>query len=497
MATFYYDRHSNVDIYSQWTNHIQTNAYVRDIDSIVSQNRQELQSTIQNSSAEQARAIQNVCGKIEDGFREVNGHLSDINFNISGLRSEINEMASMLDWKLSMLIEEQRVTNQLLGHIANLLRIPDSQKQRVYYIEQGLKYLKNALLEGSKSLFYDDSLDGFKEAEKIEHKDYITLKRIGQIYLYSAKYMNIPLAEEYFVKSGREALAEANAGGTTTSNHFRPNDSDTGIYSENLFQAEAAEAYIYAGRTCYLQQKMSQAIEYAEKAYKLVPGFLEAGFEQAKYLAANNQVFEAVKVLETVINKDRFFSLKTLIEKDLSSKKPILDLLESLQQKAVDKATLEFAECKRIMSAESTAKSIITEIENYISKNNYLSAMKAIDLLHAEYQLPYKTLNYDEGHVRIISYSNEKNKDSFMYTPPKHSLPKFLEIEKKSNLEVQQFIISSDKAQNNRKIIAALKGGGIGFVVAFIVGAIFPSVAWIAMIVCIGIGAYFNYNTTE
>jgi hypothetical protein len=342
MSTFYFNRYSNESIGSQWIRHLQTRSYIGDISGIVSQNRKELQSTLQSASAEQRLAMQQVCGALDAGFSEVGQYLQDINCNISELRGEINAMAAMLDWKLSLLIEEQRLTNQLLGHIAQLLRIPDSQKQRVYYIEQGLKYFKNASLEGIDSTFYTDALEGFKEAECIEHKDYITLNYIGQIHLYSQQYMDFPLAEQYFLKSAREAFAESNVGGTTTSTGFRPGSHQSLIYDASSFKAATAEAYLYAGRACYLQQKLPAAIEYAAKAYNMVPVFTEAGFEQAKYLAANDQEDEAAKTLETVINKDRHFSTKTLLDADLASKKAVLDLLGDFHAKAISRAEREY-----------------------------------------------------------------------------------------------------------------------------------------------------------
>ena len=416
MATFYYNRNSHEDINSQWTKHLQANAYVGDIEGIVYQNQLEIQRTIQNASSGQIKAIQQVCGRLDDGIREVNQHLQDINFNISGLRGEINAMASMLDWKLSLIIEEQKVTNQLLGHIAQLLRIPDSQKQRVYHIEQGLKYLKNAILEGTKSSFYIDSLESFKEAEKIERKDYITLNRIGQIYLYSEKYRNFPLSEEYFLMSAREAFAESNVGGTTTSNNLTPSGHQPKIYSQNPFKAAAAEAYAYAGRTCYLQNKLTEAAELVGKAFDLVPEFNVAGFEHAKYLAANNQEIEAAKVLEKVINNDRYFSIKTLRDEDLASKQTILKLLENFRESAINKANTELEKCKVIMNPRSKAKPVIEVIENEIKKNNFLSGMKALDLLTTQQTLPYRGLKYG-GLIQISDKEVPYNIYVFQTTP--------------------------------------------------------------------------------
>ncbi len=397
MATFYYNRFSNESINSQWVRHLQTNAYIDDIDDIISQHRREFEQTLQDASDEQKEAIRSVCGTLENGFNEVNQHLKNINFNISELRGEINDMAAMLDWKLSLMIEGQRLTNDLLGHIKELLRIPESQKQRVYYLEQGLKYLKNAIIEGFDSAFYSDSLESFSEAEKIERKDFIVLNRIGYIHLYSKIYLNFSLAEEYFLKSAREAFAEALAGGTTTSNHFTPFGNQPLVYSENPFYAATAEAQLYAGRACYLQQKLTEASELAGKAYHLLPEFLEAGFEQAKYLAANNKQDEAVKVLETVISKDRFFTLKILEDNDLNQKSSVLSLLENLKNSALANAKAEYLECRQLIKPTSRATDIMMQVATNIMEGNFLSGMKALDLLERNYQTLYDQLPHKQS----------------------------------------------------------------------------------------------------
>ena len=134
MSTFYFNRHSSEGMNSQWIRHLQAQSYINDIGGIVSQSKRDLQSALQRASVEQREAMQRVCGTLDAGFSEVGQYLKEINCNVSELRGEITAMASMLDWKLSLLIEEQRLTNELLGNIAQLLRIPDSQKQRVYYI---------------------------------------------------------------------------------------------------------------------------------------------------------------------------------------------------------------------------------------------------------------------------------------------------------------------------------------------------------------------------
>jgi hypothetical protein len=463
MSTFYFNRSSGENINSQWTRYLQTQSYIGDIGEIISQNRRELQATLLSASAEHRQAFQQICGTLDDGFGEVIEHLQKINCHISELRGEISAMAAMLDWKLSLMIEEQRLTNELLGHIAHLLRIPDSQKQRVYHIEQGLKYFKNAIREGIDSAFYSDSLEGFKEAERIERKDCITLNRIGQIHLYSRQHMNIPLAEQYFLKSAREAFAEANVGGTSTASHFTPQGHQPLVYADSPFKAATAEAYLYAGRACYLQQKLPEAVEHAGNAYRLMPEFTEAGFEQAKYLAANNQEPEAAAVLQTVISKDRYFAIKTLSDPDLANKKSVLKLLGDLHAQAIAQATQEYGRIRDIITNDSEARGIVEEAAQHLAKNNFISGMRVLDLLSAEYQLEYSKYRQDSEIIRRQTVA------------PPQTLAEFIAKENQSAKDLETLREAVKKTIAMKRTLAFGAGGAaIGFVVGFFKGCTIP-----------------------
>ena len=165
MATYYYNRFSGESNLSQWNRYIQNQSYIedvtksvrdntrqqtRDFSGIISRQTSEFNEAIRSASREQVLAIQEstnaICGTLDTGFELLSDNLQDISYSIDGLRSEVNDMASMLDWKLSLLIEQNRITNLLLGNIAVLLRIPDIQKERQYHIEQGIKFLKTQYL---------------------------------------------------------------------------------------------------------------------------------------------------------------------------------------------------------------------------------------------------------------------------------------------------------------------------------------------------------------
>lgn len=531
MASFYYNSGLGKGIITQWIEHLQTESYINDFDKIITKNRKEIETTLINSSAKQTEVITNICGQLE----EVNYHLESINSNITGLRSEINNMASMLNWNLSQMIEEQRLSNQLLNKISQLLRIPDSQRQRVYHIEQGLKYLKNAILENDvDSSFFLKAMNDFKKAESIEKNDFITLNKIGQIHLYSNKYMDFLLAEKYFIDSAKESYAEFNVGGTTTSNNLNPTDSFTNtnskifqlcknnqvldavkLYSSqygvslkiakyhidtvvkpslklgkplNDYLVATAESYLYAGRACYLQQNLDKAIEYTTKAFDLIPNFLEAGFELAKYLSANNKETQSEKILKSVIQSDRYFSIKTFNDRDLFNKENIQYLLNELRDNAILSASERINQIKKEISKNSKAKQILEEINIHFKKGSFLSVMKSIDILNDKHSFENKT--YSQVDSRTIKISKQITTNTIYDFIQKENY--YLEILNELKEKTKKDIVF-DNAKSG-----IVYGGTIGFFIFNFISKMFFETTIVSMliitIITAIIGAYIGYS---
>jgi len=439
MATFYFNSDSGESSKSQWTRHIQNKGYVddlmksfnnssgrqtKDFSAIVSHQTKEINDTIHSASNEQIAAIQNstsaICGTLESGFDLLSDNLQDISYSINDLRSEINAMAAMLDWKLSLLIEQQKITNLLLGNIAVLLRIPDIQKERQYYIEQGMKFLKNAIFDSD---FYDDSLNNLLKAEKIEPTDYFVLHRIGLIYMYSPKHLELIKAEEYFRKAIKYSVAESFTG-ASLSNNLLANDVNEDLLSQGptveTIKVQAAESYLFASRSCYIQGKLNEAVDFAGKGYILVPQFVEAGFTLAKALAANKNETQAAVVLEKVINADRYYSLKALSDFDLCTKPSIQTLLVKLQREASEKAKSILLDCKKKIISGSNSSEYLQKIEHLINRNNYLASKKAIDLFDVvmewNYCEPFRNPDQTKYLNEIVTVVNQLSTIKYFLT---------------------------------------------------------------------------------
>lgn len=386
---YFYDRITGQSGLTQYMNYIENDIYIqelkRDSKDVINYQLVEVRRAIGKNTEETKQAILNstnqICGTLENGFKQITTELEDINWRLNDINEGINDLHAMLDWKTDLIIEEQKITNFYLGNIARLLKIPDSQKQRSYYVEQGVTYLKNAIGEGSKSDFYDDALDEFSKAKNIEEKDYFCLHKLGLIHLSSSKHLNIQIAEGYFRASARYAKAIANA---TPSNAAQPryNENIEATLTKEKLIEEAASALNYASRCNYIQDNLTEAIELAKQAFELNPKNPEYGMQLAKCLSANGQENSAAEILKKVIEADKYYAVKALTDQDLVCKKPIQDMLNIISKVLIEKVDKEIKHLKSILIKDSKMKAELLEIERqFSSPKTYISARIAAEKL--------------------------------------------------------------------------------------------------------------------
>jgi ribosomal protein L7/L12 len=164
---------------------------------------------ISQASKEQVDAVNNLGHKIGAGINVISdkmdsgiAELSAISTKLSNISSEL----SFLNYNTDILIEQQKLTNLLLQNIGELLRVPDSEKERQLAIELGIKFFVNAQKDAD---LFDDSLEEFLKAESLMKQDYFVLHRIGLIYMHSIKHINMEKALAYFTKAAKYASVES------------------------------------------------------------------------------------------------------------------------------------------------------------------------------------------------------------------------------------------------------------------------------------------------
>ena len=388
MAQFHWNYiYPTGDTRKAYEKYLQNSEYIKDITDCINYNSNGIKSLLISNNVNTNNinsGIKSICGKLDRGFDMMRNNLSSIDVGIQSLNSEISNISNLLDWKLSLVIEGQKITNQLLGNISSLMKIPDSQKERVYYIEEGLKFLKNALLENSNSDFFEEAYSSFFLALGKESKDYISLSRIGFIHLYSSKYLDLPKSEEYFRKSIRYSTAEANVQGTNTSNTLNPFAPDFNL-NENIHLISTVESMLYCARACALQNKLNEAIELTTNAYLKVPTFLTAGYEAAKYLCLNNQVEQALAYIEDIIDKDRFQSLRVIADPDIMKHNEVSLKLEQIKIKYLNEAVKLGKSIEKIINPNSVFIRLFRKFNVLKEENTILSVKEGIDILTNSY----------------------------------------------------------------------------------------------------------------
>jgi hypothetical protein len=144
---------------------------------------------------------------------------------LSNQMSDINETLVFLNRNMDIQVEQQKLSNLLLQNIAELLRVPDSEKERQHSIELGIKFFVNASKDED---LYSDALDELLKAESLMKQDYFVLHRIGCIYLYVNKYINPEKALDYFLRAAKYASVESDPKALRLANILFDNTTFTG-----------------------------------------------------------------------------------------------------------------------------------------------------------------------------------------------------------------------------------------------------------------------------
>ena len=150
---------------------------------------------INQASKQQVHAINKLGQAIGRGMNVLSNQMTDV-----------NDTLSFLNRNMDIQVEQQKLSNLLLQKIAELLRVPDSEKERQHSIELGVKFFVNANKDPD---LYADALEELLKAESLMKQDYFVLHRIGCIYLHVNKYINPEKALDYFLRAAKYASVES------------------------------------------------------------------------------------------------------------------------------------------------------------------------------------------------------------------------------------------------------------------------------------------------
>lgn len=370
-------------------------------------------SFVQQASREQIQAIDaassRIAGTLAGGLAAVSGGLAAIAGGLVGVAngiqalaleqaatnrqlSQVNESLCRIDQRLSLLVEEQRIGNVLQRNIAELLRIPDSQKQRQHHLEMGLKFFKNARKDSD---LYHDALKELLAAEALMPSDYFVLHRIGMLYLYAPPLLDLTQAAAYLAKAAKYAAVESDPAAMRLGNVLQKSVgadfAKQADPSANDISLVAADSYHQAAAAQYALGIFPEAVKLIEKAVGLDPRADTHRLFKAKYLSAAGQPGPALEALKTLPTTTALVSA-AMSDLDLL-KGPALAWAETF-----DAAKLRLvAEIKPVADCLKAAVGQHAGLAVAVLKNE--AALRLLPFAEAEAKSLLELTDYAEGHL--------------------------------------------------------------------------------------------------
>jgi len=323
--------------------------YTRDT-SLIKYGADTLGKYINQASKEQVQAITHLGKTIGRGMDVLSSQMLDI-----------NDSLAFLNRNLDIQIEQQKLTNLLLQNIAELLRVPDSEKERQYSIELGVKFFVNASKDAD---LYSDSLEEFLKAESLMKQDYFVLHRIGCIYLYVEKYINPEKALDYFIRAAKYASVESDINAVrlanVLTNNFKVGNSELNN-SEKRIGLLAADSYEKAAFSAYILGRFTDAEVNQKKAILLNPTSSNK-FLFAKYAIRNGNIGEGIHYLNEAIDSNPEYETGIFKDLDLLNNVSVLELVRKKNVELNVKIDILIDVWRNIYSEDSAR--VITDLTN-------------------------------------------------------------------------------------------------------------------------------------
>lgn len=319
--------------------------------------------------------------QLNHGINAVTSALDYVNRNvvngIAVLKQNIDQATCVLQYQLQQ-------SNSMLQQILDELKIPESQRERRYHIEEGIKFFNKGMQSGD-CLYFDDAIDEFNTAVSIERKDFFSWYYLGMIYLYSKNHINLDKAVSAF---------------------------DTYIhYADALSQRHYLfdEALLMKAECKYLQND-------AGSAYALIQSLIatndKAALRAVKYLSASSGIYsqkQAVEILNRQLQKNPTMVMQVLEDLDIIKNTYIMrflhDYREILRQEVSRNLSALEQDLREIKTYKSEYNRIQKEVLSPVKKELLHDDVSIMDLLAKK-----NAIQGASGELQIIKIEHDEKK---------------------------------------------------------------------------------------
>jgi WD40 repeat protein len=291
-----------------WSDYLKDQPVIRTLEKAVQEHfelRESPQGQISLSLAPDnySVAFESGFGAIESSMMERDSEDGqNIDMDIERLAGGINELNADFNLLLGDLIWKVEMRHETLTGILDEIRLAEFEREARAYRSRA----ERAYLNG----WYQEALDDFLAAEKLNYPDFSVLRSIAHIYLYHL--IDLPQAFEYFLKAAKYAL---------------PCDG-----------RQAAEAFYFAGVVSFIQKNLEAAKAHFEEAITIDPRLCEAHYQLACVAVLLENEEEVTSHLESAIEGDpRYYERARRDAAFDPLRKQVEELLEKLMKPVEEK----------------------------------------------------------------------------------------------------------------------------------------------------------------
>ncbi len=395
---------------SAWKTHLTTNVSLNDIRICFTKNLEVdpkeyevLRDLLEKTNGEYLTAISALPEDVSSAILFCASKVcNSLDYGLQLLNKNAYILGRSLDTRFSLVLEQDMINRLSLENVTQLMRIPEMQKKRLFYINQALKHLQNAFLDNE---LYEYALENLLEVEKSDPSDYLTLYLIGMIYLYGAPCLDLPKAESYFRKAGIFSKLETNP------NAFKFADimaakvlgQNPSIRDNQKMYYVAAESFLQGAIACLIQRKYLEAAELAKMAFDIAPEMHEAAYYASfsNALAGNSEM--TLKLLTTLVEKMPIYAVVVACDPIMASQTYVQEWITDLKMNTENEASRVFEEIDGRIMKNSVHQAELQSVRVKLYEADYMDAMEILTSLKYKLVVSLKkeSAEYESNKERV------------------------------------------------------------------------------------------------
>ena len=405
--SFIYNFHSEKSHLEQWNKYLEGYQQTQDIVKAVSVGSRKISKSVKSSEVKitqtlnaQKKVIEHtigkasdditkeiqfstdaICGSLDAGFKVMSSNLTELSSSIDRIGEELEYMSTMLDWRLSSLIEEQRLANVKLDKIAEAVKIPEFQKVRIWNVKRALVYLKSARTDSSH---YLTAIKHFSTALVEDDEDYFSMYELGMIFLFVPQHLDVGKAKDLFVQSANHARADGKS--------YKDGDNENEFCDPNILKVEAA---YMAAKAAYVLGAFNEAAKLSQQVVKHKTNHIGGRLLCAKSYVAGNNGVRAATAIRSLIKNRWMHVIFVLDELDLIGNPEVRAVINEEKEESHSLALKIVKNCRKRIISGSVADKELSGFESRLDVNTIYENRQILEELAKKQKRTFRDVRFD------------------------------------------------------------------------------------------------------